>query len=41
MDELKIRNYAKLIAIVGANIQKGQEAFVMANVEVAPVFRIS
>ena len=40
MDELKIRNYAKLIAIVGANIQKGQEAFVMANVEVAPFVEI-
>ena len=40
MDELKIRNYAKLIAVVGANIRKGQEATIIANIETAPFVEI-
>ena len=40
MDQNKIRNYAKLIATVGANIQKGQEATIIANIETADFIRI-
>ena len=40
MNQEKIRNYAKLIARVGANIQKGQEAVINASVEIAPFVSI-
>lgn len=40
MNDLKIRNYAKLIAVVGANIQKGQEATIIANIETASFVEI-
>ena len=40
MDQVKIRNYARLIARVGANIQKGQEVNIIANIETAPFVRI-
>ena len=40
MDELKIRNYAKLIATVGVNIQRGQEATILANIETFEFVRI-
>ena len=33
MEEIKIKNYAKLIAEVGANIQKGQEVNLTINVD--------
>lgn len=40
MNETKIRNYAKLIAKTGVNIQKGQEATIIANIETYAFVRI-
>ena len=40
MKKTVLRSYAKLIAAAGVNVQKGQEVFIAASVEVAPFVQI-
>lgn len=40
MDSKIVRNYARLIARTGVNVQKGQEVFVTGSVEIYPFLRL-